>query len=105
MEIERIKNLLYSDFELELFEASLRNLRDNQNKLRFNNFAYSIRELSRHIQHNLAPDEEVINCVWYRNETGDVGKLSRGERVKYAIQGGLTNNFVDTEILELEIIN
>ena len=61
-----------------------------------NDFAFSIRELSRHILHNLSPEEEVTNCVWYKNETNEAGKLTRGERVKYAIQKGLPDEFVKT---------
>ncbi|POY36268.1 hypothetical protein C3K47_10965 [Solitalea longa] len=72
------------------------NLLDKGNKLRFNNFAYGIRELSRHILHNLSPDKEVINCVWYKNDSKKPGQLTRAERVKYAIQKGLPDKFVET---------
>lgn len=46
--INDIKRLLKSQFETDLFEASLASLNKTGNKLRYNNFAYSIRELSRH---------------------------------------------------------
>ena len=104
-EINKIRNLLNSEFEKDLFDASLTNLEDKSNKLRFNNFAYSIRELSRHLLHNLAPDHEIIQCRWYKNETGNPDIISRGERVKYAIQGGLVDSFVDSEIVEMDTIN
>ncbi|WP_369764945.1 hypothetical protein [Flavobacterium sp. WC2429] len=103
-EISQIKTLLKSQFEKDLFDASLENLKEKNNKIRFNNFAYSIRELSRHFLHNLSPDEEVQKCVWYKNETEIAGQISRGERIKYAIQGGLTDKFVDEEIIEIETI-
>jgi hypothetical protein len=93
-EIKKIKTLLTNTFELELFEASLTNLDDMDNKLRYNNFAYSIRELSRHFLHNLAPDNELKACSWFRPETAD-GKPTRHQRIKYAIQGG-----IDDDILE-----
>jgi len=60
---EKIKQLLSNQFELDLFEASIASLNDRTNKLRFNNFACSIRELSRHLLYNLAPEERVKNCV------------------------------------------
>ena len=41
---EKIKQLLSNQFEQDLFEALLASLNDRTNKLRFNNFAYSIRE-------------------------------------------------------------
>jgi len=104
-ELNQVRKLFESEFEKNLFEASLQNLEDKSNKLRFNNFAYSVRELSRHILHNLAPDHEIICCSWYKNETGTPGIISRGERVKYAIQGGLVDSFVDLEIVEIDTIN
>ncbi len=91
---EKIKTLLSNQFELELFEASLASLNDRGNKLRYNNFAYSMRELSRHFLHNLAPEDRIINCIWFKPETPD-GKPSRNQRVKYAIQGG-----IDDELLK-----
>lgn len=48
------KTLIKTQFEQELCEAAFDNLQ-TKSKLRFNNFAYSIRELSRHILHRLAP--------------------------------------------------
>jgi len=47
--VKGITERLSGNFEHDLFEASLHNLDDSSNKLRFNNFAYSIRELTRHI--------------------------------------------------------
>ncbi len=99
-DIEKYKQelvpLTNNDFEKELLSASLENLLDKENKLRFNNFACGIRELSRHILHNLSPDKEVMNCVWYKNESKKPGQLTRAERVKYAIQKGLPDKFVET---------
>ena len=78
-----------------MLEASLKNLLDKDNKLRFNNFACGIRELSRHVLTRLAPDNEILKCGWYKNETGKVGQTSRGERVKYAIQAGLPDVYLE----------
>ncbi|HRG89426.1 MAG TPA: hypothetical protein PLW44_10430 [Chitinophagales bacterium] len=98
--IEKYKQKLFpltnTDFEKELLSASLDNLLDKRNKLRFNNFACGVRELSRHILHNLSPDKEVMNCVWYKNESKKPGQPTRAERVKYAIQKGLPDKFVET---------
>jgi len=90
---EKIKGILSSKFEIELFEAAVANLNDTSNKLRLNNFSYSIRELSRHFLHSLAPSSNVINCVWFKSETKD-GLPSRSQRLKYAIQGGLSDRFL-----------
>lgn len=105
--IESIKEILSDGFETNLYNASIFNLNDKKNKLRYNNFAYSIRELSRHLLHRLAPDENVMLCAWFKVDT-DNGKPSRRQRVKYAIQGGISDEILsnlgfDVEILEEEI--
>lgn len=87
-DLSKIKRLLERPFEVELFEASIANLNNRENVLRYNNFAYSIRELSRHFLERLAPDEKVKNCSWFRIETKD-GRPTRAQRIKYAIQGGI----------------
>lgn len=89
-----IRSLLTSDFERELFDAALANLNDETNKLRFNNFAYSLRELSRHFLYSLAPDDKVMSCEWYRPEKDD-GLPTRGQRIFYAVQGGISNELLE----------
>ncbi|MBK8056134.1 MAG: hypothetical protein IPK35_23395 [Saprospiraceae bacterium] len=91
--IEYIKKILTSQFELELFDAALYSLNDTTNRLRYNNFAYSIRELSRHFLHNLSPESNVKKCSWFKVETKD-GKPTRAQRIKYAIQGGISNEIL-----------
>lgn len=91
--IENIKKILLSPFEVQLFESSLKNLIDLSNKLRYHNFAYSIRELSRHFLLSLSPDDRVLACEWFTVET-DNGKPSRTQRIKYAIQGGITDDLL-----------
>ena len=85
--------LLKTPFEKELCKAAFDNL-EVVNKLRFNNFAYSIRELSRHILYRLAPDKDIKLCTWYKpskNKYGDF-VISRADRINYAIHGGFDNN-------------
>lgn len=87
------ESLLQTPFEKKLCVAAFDNLKV-ENKLRFNNFAYSIRELSRHILHRLAPDEDIKLCTWYKpgkNKNGDI-VISRADRINYAIHGGFDNN-------------
>lgn len=102
--IKTLEGIVSNDFERNLLHTCFKNLQSN-NELRFNNFAYSIRELSRHFLHSLSPDEEVKNCKWYTNEANDINVITRAERIKYAIQGGLTDDFLDREIVEINYIN
>jgi len=92
--IDQIKKILSSEFETELFEFAIYNLNDKGNKLRYNNFAYSIRELSRHFLHRLAPDENVKECDWFVVITEN-GLPTRTQRIKYAIQGGINDEILD----------
>jgi len=90
-----IKKRLTNDFEKRLLEAALFNLENVENKLRFNNFSYSLRELSRHILERLAPDNEVHECKWFTVSDPEKPKMiTRNQRIKYAIQGGLSDGYV-----------
>lgn len=102
--IKTLENLVSNNFEKKLLHACFKNL-EVENELKFNNFAYSIRELSRHFLKTLSPDSEIKKCVWYKNETKEINVISRGERVKYAIQGGLTDVYLNREIVEIDHIN
>ena len=57
-----IYDLATTPFQQELLNACFDNLKDQNNRLRFNNFAYSIRELSRHFLNTLATKEDVVLC-------------------------------------------
>lgn len=93
---ERILRLIAnSPFERDLYEAAFLNLQDRRNKVRFNNFAYAMRELSGHTLARLAPDSEVQKCVWWSAKPeGVVHQVTRIERAVYATQGGLSNFYV-----------
>ena len=55
-----LATFLQAGFEQDLHASAFQNLADLNNKLRFNNFAYAIRELMRHVLNRLAPTESVI---------------------------------------------
>ncbi|UVD79376.1 hypothetical protein NWE55_14785 [Myroides albus] len=92
--LQQIEKILKSDFEKLLFKASLKNLEDENNILRYHNFCYSIRELSRHFLNSLSPEELIFNCPWFKVESEN-GKPTRSQKVKYAIQGGLTDKLLE----------
>jgi len=88
-ELEKELISLFTDsFEKELFIASIKNLH-GKNTLAFNNFSYVLRELIRHFLHRLAPDYDVKKCSWYKPAQN--GKITRSDRIKYMIHGGLGN--------------
>lgn len=97
---------LATEFERNLFHAALGNLNDTSNPLRFNNFAYACRELVRHVLARLAPDDKVLACPWYTNETKQENGISRKQRVYYAVQGGLSDSYVIEQLgLDVEDIH
>lgn len=90
---KKILTILNTPFEIELFNASLVSLKDRSNKLRYNNFAYSLRELSRHFLYFLSPEEKIKRCIWYKPENEN--KITRSQRIKYAVQGGFSDEILE----------
>src|SRR5690606_23073216 len=98
--------MLELGFERPLFEAAIANLQTEDSPLQFNNFAYAMREVVRHVLGRLAPDAEVRRCQWYRNETERENGISRKQRAYYAVQGGLSDVYVKGTLnLELDDIH
>ena len=100
--INQIKKFLSDGFEKDLLNASFENLKAIKNPLRFNNFAYSLRELVRHVLTRLSPDKNILKCPWYTNETDKKDGITRKQRAYYAVQGGLDDEYVKNE-LEIEV--
>lgn len=98
---ETINAVLKDGFERELYQAAHQNLADINNPLRLNNFACAMRELVRHLLKRLGPDNSVLACSWYKNETNKPLGISRRQRANYAVQGGLSDEYV-SEVLELD---
>lgn len=97
-----ILQYLKQGFEQDLFKAAIANVDDANNKLRLNNFAYAMRELIRTVLERLAPDDEVVNAPWFEpNDKDKPDKVTRTQRIKYAIQGWLSDEFV-VETLGIE---
>jgi len=91
---DQILPYLKTSFEKELFEAAWVNLNDSNNKLRLNNFAYAMRELTRHFLARLAPDGEVLKAPWFKaTDPEHPNMVTREQRIRYAIQGYLTDEY------------
>ena len=59
--------------------------------------------MSRHFLHRLSPDENVKSCDWFEIQTQNE-KPTRTQRIKYAIQGGITDEILkklDFDVKEL----
>jgi hypothetical protein len=92
-----ISTILTDGFESSLLDAAFNNLHI-KNPLRFNNFAYSLRELLRHVLHRLSPDSEVSECDWFKPDPTSSTGFTRHQRIKYAIQGGLSDFYITKKL-------
>ncbi|MDI3451622.1 MULTISPECIES: pPIWI-associating nuclease domain-containing protein [Acinetobacter] len=86
--IKEFKKYLKGDFENNLLDSAILNL-ETYNSLTFNNFAYAMREMLRIVFHRLSPAEEIVKCSWYPSLREPDDKITRRQRYKYAIQGGI----------------
>ena len=96
--IETILANLSSQFEKDLFHAAIENITHSTSPIRFNNFAYTLRELTRHVLKRLAPDENILKSQWYKNELSDENGITRPQRIYYAIHGGLDPAYVQEKL-------
>lgn len=94
---KNINMRLKNEFTKNLFTATLLQLKYTSNPIRYNSFAFSFRELVRHIFYQLAPDEDVENCSWYTNSQISNG-ITRAQRITYAVRGGLSDDFLNKEL-------
>lgn len=90
---------LETDFEKELFTACLRNYASHGNLLRFHNFAFSIRELIKHIVEKKSPNDKLLQASWYKREHEHY-EISRRQRLKYCSQAKISDAYLGEEFLE-----
>lgn len=86
-----------SDFSRTLLGSAFDNLQ-NEGPLRFNNFSYALREFVRHMLKDAAPSDEVKACTWFKPDENSETGITRKHRAKYAIQGGLSDKFVENKL-------
>lgn len=92
-----LASIAHGQFETALITATFDNLLI-EGPLCFNNFAYALRELLRHVFHRLGPDESISQCDWYAADPTSKTGVTRAHRAKYMIQGGLSDYFVQHQL-------
>ena len=97
--IDEFQPIIAPGFETDFLKASVAYMQNPKDKLGFNSFAYSMRELIRNIFERLAPDANIKRCSLYKPTYNAQGKetITRQQRVRYAIQGGIGDS--DLQIL------
>jgi Predicted pPIWI-associating nuclease len=84
-------------FSSLVIEGALIALKDQNNPLRLNCFSTAMRILYEHTMDRLSPREEVARTSWFKPEAKD-GRPTRTQRIKFAIHGGLSEEFVKEEL-------
>jgi Predicted pPIWI-associating nuclease len=84
-------------FSRSCLEGARLALANPDNPLRLNFFSTAMRILFEHMMDTRAPIDAVMQCTWYKPEKED-GKPTRGQRITYAIQGGLSEDFVTEQL-------
>lgn len=103
-DIDKLNSFFTDEFENDLFQAAIKNLSSEYHSLTFNNFAYAMRELIRHLLHRSAPDEEIRKCSWFKHDPTSKSGITRRHRLQYMIHGGLGNYLLRKMELE-QLIN
>jgi hypothetical protein len=93
-----------SVFERAIFKAALQSFDHFENPLRVNNFATALRELGRIHLETQAPESRIKKCDWFEQKYNELRQpiIERAQRVKYAIQGELHDDFVK-DILDIQV--
>lgn len=111
---ETLSAKLPDDFSRKVLAGSLGASWDSANPIRANLFAAGLRELVTYVLHSLAPDELVKACGWYQDQRprreADAKKRgaayqdrpTRIDRMVYATQGGLSDDFLEKIGLDVD---
>ena len=103
-EVFKAKNFFKTnDFQNKLYDCVIANYFDLNNPIRFNNFAYSIRELLREKFDYEAPDEQIKLCTWYSpllENNEEKNKPTRSDKVRYYLAAGLNDS--QLQLLQVE---
>ncbi|TAL04290.1 MAG: hypothetical protein EPO08_01775 [Rhodospirillaceae bacterium] len=92
-----LESLTIDEFSRKVIKGASGALADHANPLRFNFFCVAMRILFEHTTGKLSPDELVRQCAWFK-ANDDAGRPTRAQKVQYAVQGGLTDLFVQKNL-------
>ena len=92
----RVRGHFKLDWQRIIFDAAVESFDHEDGPLRLINFASALRELGRIWLEQLAPKEKIRACQWFEQDTDlrQEDGVTRAQRVKYAVQGELHDEFV-----------
>ncbi|MGX1196632.1 pPIWI-associating nuclease domain-containing protein [Parvibaculum sp. MBR-TMA-1.3b-4.2] len=100
-QIDDLKENVSDNFSRQVLDGAKIALLSVENPLRLNFFATAVRILLEHSLSKLAPTEEVVRCVWYKDERPNpdgTSQPTRRQKAIFAIQGGLSDVFLEEEL-------
>jgi hypothetical protein len=100
-QLAALKPKAIDDFSRTTITGAQHALADAANPLRLNFFSTAMRILFEHIMGTLAPVDQVVQTEWFVSER-EGNAPTRGQRIVFAIQGGLSDEFVK-DTLQIEI--
>jgi hypothetical protein len=89
-----IEDCLPDQFSRDLLAGSLMVANDHNNPVRLHLAAAGLRELFGHVLHSDAPDENVRECSWFKQDP-NTKTVTRRQKAIYATQGGLSDALVE----------
>lgn len=97
-------SLLTDEFSTQVLSGSMMAFGVAANPLRLSHFSAGLRELYGHTLQMVAPDDDVKSCGWFSPETQD-GRPSRRQRIRFGIQGGMSDEAVSALGIESDEIH
>ncbi|MHC2664589.1 hypothetical protein ACMA5K_33885 [Bradyrhizobium diazoefficiens] len=95
--VAELRGRLPDEFSRTMLDGALQVLQQEQNPMRAQQFAATLRELITHVLQTLAPDAEVMRCLWYKQDQNTDGPVRR-QRALYTCRGGLTDDFLKNKL-------
>lgn len=93
------------EFLKKLLDGTISVAKDKKNPVRGNQAASTLREVLGHVlSDQRVPEEKVQNCCWYV-QNPEIDGPTRRQRVKYTIQAGLSDDYLNQIGFELELID
>ena len=97
--LRELKPKVIDDFCRLAIDGAICALTDVGNPLRLNYFSTAVRILYEHTMRKLASGDDVKKSPWFDiKRATPAGNPTRGQRIQFAIQGGLSDTFLRSEL-------
>jgi hypothetical protein len=95
--LEAMKALAPDPFCVTCLDSAIRVLADEGNVLRVNFYSTAMRIMNEHLANNLSPTDEVMRAPWFQSAKDD-GRPTRKQRLIFAVQGGLSDEYISDDL-------